>query len=336
MKNLIEQNKISDSRGELFGIAALLVIMTHASSYNWGVVYLSRICGFGSVGVDIFLFLSGMGLYYSMKKCNSIRTFYVHRIKRIIPSYLIIAGVLYGIIALLNNTPLMDYFLHISTLDFWVYGQNGVSAWYVSFIILLYLIYPAIYKMLSKKNWIRDIFILFLIVIIFDSILFIYYRDVYLRYERALLRVPVFLIGTVYGKNEYEGKRYPAWRFLLYGIVFFLVKVGFSHFVNPQNDLYDVGVRISYLPATLALSEFMPYLRSYVPDNPFRKMFEKLGSVSLEIYLTHILVNELYQSLDIYQTYNTPIAYLLFVVMPSLIAVLLAQYFIKKVRVKKA
>ena len=42
----------------------------------------------GAIGVDVFLFLSGMGLYYAMRKQPPLRVFYKNRLKRILIPYL--------------------------------------------------------------------------------------------------------------------------------------------------------------------------------------------------------------------------------------------------------
>lgn len=45
----------------------------------------------GSVGVEFFVFLSGVGLYFSMSKDSNILHFFQKRIKRILPAYLMVA-----------------------------------------------------------------------------------------------------------------------------------------------------------------------------------------------------------------------------------------------------
>lgn len=66
---LFEINKISKYRLELMGVATILIFVVH--SYDRGVVMpasIKTICALGSLGVDIFLLVSGLGLYYSLSK----------------------------------------------------------------------------------------------------------------------------------------------------------------------------------------------------------------------------------------------------------------------------
>jgi peptidoglycan/LPS O-acetylase OafA/YrhL len=88
---------ISKYKGEIMGFAAICVILTHSNGFKFsgkiGYAVL-RIFQQGSNGVDVFLYLSAMGLYYSMKNSPIINVvslcdFYKRRIKRILPSYLL-------------------------------------------------------------------------------------------------------------------------------------------------------------------------------------------------------------------------------------------------------
>lgn len=63
---------ISKYRAHLMGIATLLVILGHSAGN--GVVmpgWMESLCGLASVGVDIFLLVSGLGLWYSL---NNLKT----------------------------------------------------------------------------------------------------------------------------------------------------------------------------------------------------------------------------------------------------------------------
>ena len=60
-------HEISQYRTELMGVATLLVMFGHSAAN--GVVmpgWMESLCGLASVGVDIFLLVSGLGLYYSL------------------------------------------------------------------------------------------------------------------------------------------------------------------------------------------------------------------------------------------------------------------------------
>lgn len=65
-------NEISKYRSHLMGTAALLVIFGHSAGN--GVVmpgWMESLYGLASVGVDIFLLVSGLGLWYSLQKSGT-------------------------------------------------------------------------------------------------------------------------------------------------------------------------------------------------------------------------------------------------------------------------
>lgn len=60
-------NLISKYRTELMGISAILILICHAAGNNVLMPkWLMYLVAQGSIGVDVFFFLSGMGLYYSL------------------------------------------------------------------------------------------------------------------------------------------------------------------------------------------------------------------------------------------------------------------------------
>lgn len=76
-------------RSELMGVATILVILCHATKFNLVMPsWLYTILGNGGAGVDIFLFLSGMGIFNSYtnreKNKTSIHKWFWKRYIRII------------------------------------------------------------------------------------------------------------------------------------------------------------------------------------------------------------------------------------------------------------
>lgn len=61
---------LSQYRGELMGLAMLWVMLFHAYELRFGVFLLDSFKALGFAGVDIFLLLSGMGLYVSLSQTH--------------------------------------------------------------------------------------------------------------------------------------------------------------------------------------------------------------------------------------------------------------------------
>ena len=71
---MFELEKLSKYRTPLMGIAAIMIVLCHANLYDIQVNGIIRkMLSFGNVGVDIFLFLSGIGCYYSLDKNGGVR-----------------------------------------------------------------------------------------------------------------------------------------------------------------------------------------------------------------------------------------------------------------------
>lgn len=87
---------LSRYKGELMGISIFWIVVFHLIGQKLLKLppYLTGLSGIlyhGNLGVDIFLLLSGMGLYYSCKKNFEVGLFYKKRIKRIFVPYLFIS-----------------------------------------------------------------------------------------------------------------------------------------------------------------------------------------------------------------------------------------------------
>lgn len=77
----------------------------------------------GVVGVDIFLFYSGYGLCCSLEN-NTLKTFYMRRLKRIYPMLMLFTLLSYLITSFLHHShfTVYDVFCNLTTLNFWGLG----------------------------------------------------------------------------------------------------------------------------------------------------------------------------------------------------------------------
>ena len=104
----------------------------------------------GAVGVDLFMLLGGLTLGYSFEKRN-IKDFYLRRLKRIVPLYLLFTitkTLLYYTVGegLFSFT---DFIFSITGLSY--FGLGGIlMEWYLFCLLLLYLSYPLLF-IITKK-----------------------------------------------------------------------------------------------------------------------------------------------------------------------------------------
>ena len=140
--HMVDLTKISEFRNELMGMAILWIALFH-SEIDVGPLKMIKEAGYG--GVDIFFFLSGLGLAYGwIHKRQRLGHFYKRRFLRIIPTYWMIVFV-YFIFFEMKGSPwdaiyLFKMLTGVGTL---VYGANFY--WFVPAIVICYIFFP-------KKN----------------------------------------------------------------------------------------------------------------------------------------------------------------------------------------
>ena len=137
---------ISKYRTQLMGIAAFWVLAHHMFTELYTTVSIpivTQIFARGNIGVDMFLVVSGMGLYVSITKRNNVMEFYQKRIIKVIIPWLLMSIPYWIFIYILQeNSDFIDFFKDLLGISFWTEGVS--TTWYVEFVIILYLLYPCL------------------------------------------------------------------------------------------------------------------------------------------------------------------------------------------------
>ena len=146
----IELGNISRYRAEQMGAAMLFVILFHVALDRGDPFYGLRRCG--NVGVDIFLFLSGVGLWFSWHKTPDVLRFYRRRLLRILPTWFVCATAFYlpdYLGARRYSTSFVDLIVDITiNWDFWLHDE--LTFWYVPAIMVLYMLAPWYMRLISR------------------------------------------------------------------------------------------------------------------------------------------------------------------------------------------
>lgn len=172
-KNKFSLFDFSKYRTELMGLAIIMVVFHHLTLrtsvglLGKGYMFL-RVTG--AMGVDIFLFLSGLGLFYSFRKNPDIKVFYKKRLIRIIPTYVLICAPFYAFKYLIGtNFDIKGFLLHLSLISYWI---DGSCDWYIAAIIVLYALFPLFYRVM-KNNRLSGFIILIAIWILISFTVFL-------------------------------------------------------------------------------------------------------------------------------------------------------------------
>lgn len=283
----IELANISRFRAEQMGAAMLFVILFHVALDRGDPFYGLRRCG--NVGVDIFLFLSGVGLWFAWAKNPSVRHFYRRRLVRILPTWLVCATAFYlpdylgarrfshSIVDLLGDITI--------NWDFWLHDE--LTFWYVPAIMALYLVAPWYMRLVSRHPMYRWLPLLMVVWCVMVEWVLPIHRAVG-HLEIFWSRVPIFFIGInvgplVMGRRTIGGD--AVWlligTFLMtFGTCLYLEQVRHGHF-----PLFVE--RMLYIPFTICTVLVMNRIFRRTP-RWVNRSFAFVGALSLEAYLIHI------------------------------------------------
>ena len=296
---------ISKYRDELFGIAIIGIMAFHFSgdfqaAIKHGTIGMEPFIlkselilwyreAISSIGVEIFVFLSGMGLYYSYTKNSNLGEFYIKRYKRILPPYLIVAAIFWVIKDFkFQGEGWLDYLKDIS---FWTFVTDGVrSIWFIALRIVLYLIFPLIYYFIYKcKHRGCGVFSLILVTYAIPIVLYYTNPELYHNIEIALTRIPLFVLGCFAGKYIKNGAKIPASTaviFVLAGIAakYCRVTLDFEPYIDRYLDgLYALGL-------VIMLTGFLYAFEHCIRFNRVLRFF---GRYSLELYMVHVTLRNI-------------------------------------------
>lgn len=152
MDNKVMLSRIATER--IKAIAILCVIVGHILGGVFGIIsgHIQAILGTG--GVNVFLILSGYGLYTSyLQKGVEIRTYWENKINKVFLPYAVITIAYYGFMLLINKEPgLMALVKNVLCIDYTrcmdgtMWYMSFLLLWYILFFITFYLRYPMFIK----------------------------------------------------------------------------------------------------------------------------------------------------------------------------------------------
>lgn len=291
---------ISRYRTELMGFAALWILLYH----EWWPVFEGSLPGkvehflteMGFYGVDIFFFLSGMGLVFAIGK-HSVKTFYQRRLKKLLVPYVVTL-----LISMVVHRWDGIYFLQILTgWNFWMVDMY-TEPWYICAILTLYLLFPLYYKFFRSASR-KELFLgltLVLWLILSNLLRGVQRYDLY----GFTNRIPVFLTGVLVGEYCREGKplRLSAihWAvccvMLCAGVVgYYLTYYKKLYILVPASECFLPDYLIT-LSGVCILSRLLCWLENWecVLLTGIRRVLRFLGTLSLELYcVQYILLQQL-------------------------------------------
>ena len=278
---------LSKYRGAVMGFAALWIFIFHeytVLSPAGTAIYTAAkfVKSIGFAGVDIFLFLSGYGLCFSMER-GGVGRFYLRRALRILPTLLITA---IGYALLEGWTPL-DFLKNVTGWSFWFKNVNSFL-WFMPAIMALYALFPVYYSLLRRQKS-PEIFTLTVMAV---WLLFSMLRRDAVRYDLFAFtnRIPVFITGAMCAMRSAKSPGYDGGRLALFAAMLALGLYlallanyrGVKLLLTVSNcciPTYMLAVSVSFL-----LPWVLGYAEKIAPGRWLVKLLEFFGKMSLEFY----------------------------------------------------
>ena len=272
MRNSFTLEDISTYRSELMGIAMIWIMMIHFDFTQ--LKPLGFVSQFGFLGPDIFFFVSGFGLYYSLDKNKDIVTFFKKRLVRVFPTYYII-GIIPSII--FYKDTFLDYLFRYTTIGFWT--NNIYGEWYIPSAIMLYLWTPIIKVAFDKRAY--HLLCLSLFSVFFLALYLVDKDTIIDRTHFSFLhRIPSFLFGITCAFWTKKGTSSK-----LYYIIMLLCIPIFAYLYPHHHQIYNYkNFSLTYL-LPLVIFLFCFILKKCKDIYSLTFILSKIGNASLETYL---------------------------------------------------
>ena len=240
----------------------------------------------GNIGVDMFLFLSGIGLWFSWAKNPSVKRFYFRRFIRIYPAWLIIATLFY--LPNFHGGSAWSWIDLIGELgfnwEFWL--RDELNFWYIPAIIMLYLFAPPYMELIRRHpiyRWLPVVMVMWCILVQWVTPI----NHIVGHLEIFWSRVPIFFIGINMGemvrrKQTVDGQ--GIWMIFLMFVMALASSIFLEQEKHGQFPLFIE--RMLYIPLTVTAILILNRVFRRLPAK-VNHCFRFVGTLSLECYLIH-------------------------------------------------
>ena len=288
MRQKVFFDSLSKYRAWFMGIAIVLVMLCHNTikvpdNLVTLRMVLSSMC---QCGVDVFMLLSGLGLYYSFHKDPDILGFWKKRFTKIlIPYIIVVVGYAFVYVGYLKRATIAEYLWEYSLISFFV--DAALRIWFVAAILVLYGIFPVLYNGLQRS--VRG-FCYVCCGVIIACIAISYLplgRVAIIINEIFVSRIPVFMVGMVIAKLLKENKRpaLPLWCVaagfpMMAAIIIWVILSGLGNWWTIARLLFMPFVLFGMLLLGRGMDKWGGSKRKV-------NLFAFLGGITFELFLLH-------------------------------------------------
>lgn len=277
---------LSRHRGPLMGLAILSVMLFHVYCPRTSPLF--GLWRMGNIGVDVFLFVSGIGLWYAWSGNPQTWSFLRRRFVRIYPTWLLVAGWFYisaWIKGAGRSTDIVNLIGDITiNIDFWRHDE--LTFWYMPAIMALYLVAPLLLRLLSRDSaW--SVLVVVAVVWCFAVAWVRPVHNAVGHIEIFWSRIPIFIAGLAVGRLVKADRSLGR-----DGLAVCLVAVvpalltGYWLEQNLYGRFPLFVMRMLFIPMTVFGSLLVARVLDRAPAHAVRAL-SWIGGISLEVYLLH-------------------------------------------------
>lgn len=278
------------------GIAIVWIMLFHLP-FHPNIPIIKQIMFLGYGGVDIFLFLSGFGLYYSLSRKNVVLSqYYKKRFIRIFPEFWFCLLVIFLLHRNFDFHSICSLLYRATTIGYWI-PNTPFTLWYISCIVLFYAIFPFYFKLFSKFGLNVSLWFIvsgLLLTIIYGLVMVLFFDNENKGHLLILTisRIPIFFIGAVVGYFTKE-KMFRKYRSMNMIILIFLllsiVAIITLPYLWKNYQAYFWTCSLFFIPFIFITPSLCIIIVSIIDKMPniISNIFTKAGSISLELYIVH-------------------------------------------------
>ena len=283
-------SRISKYKSHLMGIAMMIVIYGHFLYYHANLMdyaYNHFTIWYTFVSVELFMLVSGFGIFISLRKNPEPYGFYSRRILRLIPAYIPMMTVWVVFNMLTNGMRIGEAVGNLTALGFWFQMEQQFN-WYVPAILVLYFLSPLFHHLIEKYRE-KSLFVyaaLFVVIVSgFRSNLLI-----------ALTRFPTYFLGMYFGFLYIEKKTPKKSSVAVWWIIGIAAMAAVPYiYIYHHNILWYYGMY--WLPFVIAapfwtdiITKALHLQEKFGLGRLINRFWDFIGARSFEIYLCHLAV----------------------------------------------
>lgn len=283
-------DRISRYKSQLMGIAILIVVYGHYFYYHSGLQSYQNLnfTMWYTIGsVDIFIFLSGFGIWRSLSRDADPLSFMQRRLSRLFPSYFPFILLFCGFCFLTGGMNKWQVLGNLTTFGWW--AQMGAQFnWYIPSLLVMYLLSPLFHRLIATygRKSLLAIPVMWLISAgCAGTSLMI-----------GVSRFPIYFLGMYLGRQAAEGTpptRKQQWCAVGAMVASMVALLGFV--LLCPNQLSRLGLwwhpYLFSTPGCLLVTSWCLEQHEKFPlTRRINRGLKFLGERSFEIYLWHILV----------------------------------------------